>query len=420
MPDYNITFDGPNTQNITGPNWNAANVAFIPTYPLHQQVMTEFVGSGIITSITVSQLGLVYLKKGVGAGTPWGLSMIINSFVYTITVCMMGSVSAVFNPAVLFGWAILGRVTWTQWIALIFAQTAGYIAGTLCSYSQLYQYLSRVPIPRKDADGNWIYVEVCPWKWVPGEVPPPARWKRGELAFFRGLKFNLPLFLGGGSWAKEPEYEPEATLDLPESQRKILDQETPAGKSSEEEPGPTDKELAESPEYLKELREDQRRKLMVFAEIPYQRSPFFINQIFPHVMAGTTLCHWLSFTSGNATQLTNNNMYLAQHPSSPGSNFAYLEQVALGFIWGLAYFLLQASAGTTANLQLNPGIDLAGRLLHTLLPIANKGSSRWSYAWVPLLVPFFGAFLGCALMYMGMWSKMYFPFRPYGEMPSWY
>lgn len=38
-------------------------------------------------------------------------------------------------------------------------QIAGSIAGVLCSYSQFSQQLNRVPIPRKDARGNWLYMQ---------------------------------------------------------------------------------------------------------------------------------------------------------------------------------------------------------------------------------------------------------------------
>lgn len=76
---------------------------------------------------------------------------------------MMGTSSAIFNPAVLFAWAILGRTAWEDWIILSLAQLAGAIAGVLCSYSQFCQQLNRVPIPRKDAQGNWLYMQVGYW-----------------------------------------------------------------------------------------------------------------------------------------------------------------------------------------------------------------------------------------------------------------
>ena len=72
----------------------------------------------------------------------------------------MGSSSAIFNPAVLFGYAILGRVTWAHWITLSLAQFGGGLAGVICAYSQFAMFLNRVPVPRKDKDGNWLYMQV--------------------------------------------------------------------------------------------------------------------------------------------------------------------------------------------------------------------------------------------------------------------
>jgi glycerol uptake facilitator protein len=40
---------------------------------------------------------------------------------------------------------------------------------------------------------------------------------------------------------------------------------------------------------------------------------------------------------------------------------------------------------------MNPARDLGPRIAHALLPIAGKGSSDWSYAWVPIFGPLTGA-----------------------------
>jgi glycerol uptake facilitator protein len=45
----------------------------------------------------------------------------------------------------------------------------------------------------------------------------------------------------------------------------------------------------------------------------------------------------------------------------------------------------------------NPARDLGPRLAHAILPIAGKGPSHWSTAWVPVLGPLAGAWLGAWL-----------------------
>jgi glycerol uptake facilitator protein len=52
------------------------------------------------------------------------------------------------------------------------------------------------------------------------------------------------------------------------------------------------------------------------------------------------------------------------------------------------------SLGGTPGFAINPARDLSPRIAHALLPIAGKGSSDWSYSWVPVLGPFAGGLLG--------------------------
>ena len=51
---------------------------------------------------------------------------------------------------------------------------------------------------------------------------------------------------------------------------------------------------------------------------------------------------------------------------------------------------LGASLGGTTGYALNPARDLGPRIAHAICPIAGKGDSDWSYAWVPVLGPLMG------------------------------
>jgi len=55
------------------------------------------------------------------------------------------------------------------------------------------------------------------------------------------------------------------------------------------------------------------------------------------------------------------------------------------------------SLGGTTGFAINPARDLSPRLAHFLLPIPGKGSSDWSYSWVPVVGPFVGGVLGAFL-----------------------
>ncbi len=49
-----------------------------------------------------------------------------------------------------------------------------------------------------------------------------------------------------------------------------------------------------------------------------------------------------------------------------------------------------ASLGGPTGYAINPARDLGPRIAHALLPISDKGSSGWWYAWVPIVGPVIG------------------------------
>ncbi|MGL5918749.1 MAG: MIP/aquaporin family protein [Cetobacterium sp.] len=59
------------------------------------------------------------------------------------------------------------------------------------------------------------------------------------------------------------------------------------------------------------------------------------------------------------------------------------------FIWSLGL-----SLGGPTGYAINPARDFGPRIIHSLLPILNKGNSDWSYAWVPVFGPIVGGIIG--------------------------
>ncbi|MFJ1938288.1 MULTISPECIES: MIP/aquaporin family protein [unclassified Kitasatospora] len=55
------------------------------------------------------------------------------------------------------------------------------------------------------------------------------------------------------------------------------------------------------------------------------------------------------------------------------------------------------SLGGPTGYAINPVRDLGPRIVHSLLPIPNKGGSDWSYAWVPVVGPLIGGALAGGL-----------------------
>jgi glycerol uptake facilitator protein len=52
------------------------------------------------------------------------------------------------------------------------------------------------------------------------------------------------------------------------------------------------------------------------------------------------------------------------------------------------------SLGGPTGYAINPARDLGPRFIHAILPIPGKGSSDWSYSWIPVVGPLIGGALG--------------------------
>lgn len=59
-----------------------------------------------------------------------------------------------------------------------------------------------------------------------------------------------------------------------------------------------------------------------------------------------------------------------------------------------------ASLGGPTGYAINPARDLGPRVAHALLPIRRKGSSKWGYAWVPVVGPTIGSILAALLAHV--------------------
>jgi glycerol uptake facilitator protein len=64
---------------------------------------------------------------------------------------------------------------------------------------------------------------------------------------------------------------------------------------------------------------------------------------------------------------------------------------------GMLVLAIGLSLGGTTGYAINPARDLGPRIAHAMLPIPGKRDSDWSYAWVPVFGPLFGAGLAFLL-----------------------
>ncbi|WP_396638418.1 MIP/aquaporin family protein [Maribacter sp. R77961] len=77
------------------------------------------------------------------------------------------------------------------------------------------------------------------------------------------------------------------------------------------------------------------------------------------------------------------------------------ETISLGAIDALPVALLIMGIGFgiggPTGYAINPARDFGPRLLHAILPLKSKGTSDWSYAWIPILGPIIGALLAAGV-----------------------
>ena len=78
------------------------------------------------------------------------------------------------------------------------------------------------------------------------------------------------------------------------------------------------------------------------------------------------------------------------------SPFAAHEPAVAHMTLGFLVWALVAGLGGPTGPALNPARDLGPRILHQVLRLQHKGSSDWSYAWVPVVAPILAGVAGVA------------------------
>ena len=128
--------------------------------------------------------------------------------------------------------------------------------------------------------------------------------------------------------------------------------------------------------------DDQSALLATFSTSPAIRSPFW--NFITEVIGTFTLVFGVFYIAGGT---------VADEPLSLGSIDAL--PVAL-LVMGIGFGL-----GGPTGYAINPARDLGPRIMHAILPLKNKGTSDWSYAWVPVVGPLVGGALA-AMVYLAI------------------
>jgi glycerol uptake facilitator protein len=68
------------------------------------------------------------------------------------------------------------------------------------------------------------------------------------------------------------------------------------------------------------------------------------------------------------------------------------------YLVGMLVWSIGLSLGGTTGYAINPVRDLGPRLAYSVLPIPEKGSSDWSYGWIPVFGPIAGAIVAGVIL----------------------
>ena len=127
--------------------------------------------------------------------------------------------------------------------------------------------------------------------------------------------------------------------------------------------------------------DDESKKLACFSTGPAINNPF--SNLISEIIASFVLIFVIFYISGPEIIL---------HSDSTA-------KIGLGTVGALPVAILVwaigLSLGGTTGYAINPARDLGPRIIHALLPI--KGSSEWSYAWIPIIGPIVGSILAASI-----------------------
>lgn len=132
-----------------------------------------------------------------------------------------------------------------------------------------------------------------------------------------------------------------------------------------------------------------------------------IIQYYPHFQATKTV------NEGNTVGI------FSTMPAIKNSFFNFLSEVIATFVFiftllnlgnftqglkpvivGLLIMVVGQALGGTTGFALNPARDWGPRLAYTILPVPNRSSAHWEYAWVPMLGPLCGGLLASGLQFL--------------------
>ncbi|GGU02377.1 MIP/aquaporin family protein [Streptomyces coeruleorubidus] len=126
--------------------------------------------------------------------------------------------------------------------------------------------------------------------------------------------------------------------------------------------------------------------LGIFSTIPEIRNP--VANLVTEILATIALVLPLLALVGNNRHVEGIGIGLV-----PGAEGIYGSGIAILLV-ALLVVGIGLSLGGPTGYAINPARDLGPRIIHSFLPIPNKGTSDWGYSWIPVVGPLIGGVLG--------------------------
>ena len=126
------------------------------------------------------------------------------------------------------------------------------------------------------------------------------------------------------------------------------------------------------------VSEDAGAKLATFCTAPAIRnngSNFFSEFVGTFVLMFVVL------------YITNGELFIEESATTLPIGLGSVGALPVAFV----VWVIGLSLGGTTGYAINPARDFAPRLMHALLHVQGKGTSEWSYAWIPVIAPVAGA-----------------------------
>jgi glycerol uptake facilitator protein len=134
---------------------------------------------------------------------------------------------------------------------------------------------------------------------------------------------------------------------------------------------------------------DPASKLGVFSTGPAVQSP--AGNLITEIIGTAVLLFGILAIAANAQTLSK--------PGDVDLSFVFSRGLQ-PLLVGVLVLGIGLSLGGPTGYAINPARDLAPRLAHAILPIPGKGSSDWSYSWIPVVGPVIGGALGAGAYFL--------------------